>query len=270
MRRRPFDPPAGFWFNGKQYQPRADLERARNANAVWDNFNIGGTGSLQPNGPTGSFTLVFDEEFTGTSLNLTKWSSEWHQNGGVQNNVTTTAANVSVSGGYLTLTLSDASTGASINTDPADLNDNASKVGFQFTTGVVEARCNFAGNGTLLYNWPAWWTTNNNWPTGGENDIAEVEAGCLRPCHIDADQNSVWGTPAGYFGGWHTYTLQRFSDHFQVWYDGVSLGTMTTYEDVATSPQYLLLNIGNWSGMSGPVQTGSAGALMVDYVRAWV
>src|SRR6185437_5650008 len=56
--------------------------------------------------PGGSWTLVFDDEFTGTSLDTTKWQPGWFGSSGItppvnsgspQNN----SAYVSVSGGYL-------------------------------------------------------------------------------------------------------------------------------------------------------------------------
>ena len=45
-----------------------------------------------------------------------------------------------------------------------------------FARGVLKrmhTRIYFPGDGTTIYNWPAWWTTGLAWPGNGENDIAE-------------------------------------------------------------------------------------------------
>ncbi len=93
------------------------------------------SGWPQPNGPTGSFTLVFDDEFSGTTLNSAYWNDTAVAWGNSLNGVTTLASNVSVNNG-LTLTLSDASHGACIYTDPG----GGANPGFTFNEGIVEAR----------------------------------------------------------------------------------------------------------------------------------
>ena len=86
------------------------------------------------------------------------------------------------------------------------------------------------------------------------------------------DNNSpggIGGENAGYVGGaYHIFTLQRTATNSIFWYDGVEIANIATSQNAATSPHYLVLNIGNNSN-GGPVMTGSAGALLVDYVRAW-
>ena len=60
---------------------------------------------------------MFDDEFNGTALDTSKWSSSWF-GGGVMNNTSTSPANVSVANGILTLTLSSTSVGALVSTNP--------------------------------------------------------------------------------------------------------------------------------------------------------
>ena len=221
-----------------------------------------GTPTMQPTGVPGNWTMTFDDEFNGTTLDTTKWNTSWFK-GGTMNGVTTLPANATVGNGYLTLTMSDTTHGALISTDPAE----GANPGFQFTTGIVESRIYFPGNGTQVYNWGAWWTTGHNWPTTGENDIAETLGGRVQAHHIDATGNPSGGN-AGYVGGaWHVFTLQRFTDHVVFYYDGVQVGSVTTHENVANSPQFPILNIGR--GQGSPTMTGAPGAMLVDYVRAW-
>ncbi|OBI55495.1 PE domain-containing protein [Mycobacterium sp. E787] len=217
----------------------------------------------QPTGVPGNWTMTFDDEFNGTTLDTTKWNTSWLYNGGTMNGVNTVPSDVTVGNGYLTLTLSDATHGGLISTDVTQ----GAHPGFQFTTGVVEARIFFPGNGSQVYNWGAWWTVGHNWPTNGENDIAETLHGLVQAHHIDATGNPSGGN-AGYMGGsWHVFTMQRFTDHVVYYYDGVQVGSVITHENVASSPQFLVLNVGQ--GQGSPTMTGAPGAMLVDYVRAW-
>lgn len=222
----------------------------------------------QPSGPAGAWAKIFEDTFSGSSLDLTRWSN---MDGATMNNTTTLASNIAVTGGELILTLSDATHGACISSAPAD---GAGANGFLLGTNMVaEARVYFPGNGTNLYNWPAWWTSGPDWPTNGENDIAEV----LGEPGGELTVNYHYGTadspqtanqrpnPTGYWGGaYHVYTLHRKTTTADVYWDGRLYHSYPTSD--AGGGQSLLLNVGSGSG---PTQTGSAGALRVDYVRAW-
>ena len=161
------------------------------------------------------------------------------------------------------LTLSSASVGALISANP----HQGANPGYQFTTGVVEARISFPGNDYKVYNWGAWWCDGKSWPTNGENDIAETLNGLVQTHHIDSNGNPGAGGH-GYMGGaWHIFTMQRTLSNVTFWYDGAQIGPIATHENVASSPQYLILNIG--VGQGDTTMTGAAGAMLVDYVRAW-
>jgi Glycosyl hydrolases family 16 len=228
----------------------------------------------QPVGPTGqTYNLVFRDEFDGSSLDLTKWSDSW-VNGGKQNNVPTSAANVAVSGGNVTLTLTGTPgnyVGASINTDPLQ-NWTGSKVGFTFTTGVTEWRVKFPGDGTTLYNWSGAWQPTD--PYLGEIDSVETMGTAQGHYHPASDVNpNLRLYDAGYLDGWHTYTMQRTATNILMWIDGrlVSNYPVAGNPDVqggypVTTPQYLVANIGIGDT---PSQTGPAGAVVIDYIRVW-
>ncbi|MGZ6615946.1 MAG: hypothetical protein ACXVFQ_16125, partial [Solirubrobacteraceae bacterium] len=66
----------------------------------------------------GNWTLKWNDEFNGAGLNTAQWEGSWF-NGGSMNNVATSAGNVSEGNGYVTLALSDPSTGALIHTTQA-------------------------------------------------------------------------------------------------------------------------------------------------------
>src|ERR1700722_12856317 len=78
----------------------------------------GSSSSMQPVGVSGSWTLAFDDEFNGTSLNANNWAAVADGGESMENNVQVSASNVSVSGGDLILTLSSSSLGANVTSDP--------------------------------------------------------------------------------------------------------------------------------------------------------
>ncbi|HEX8227678.1 MAG TPA: hypothetical protein VF572_07460, partial [Candidatus Saccharimonadales bacterium] len=69
------------------------------------------SGPLQPLGIPGTWNIRFQDEFNGTTLDTSKWTT---LDGWSMNNVTTHTANVSVSGGSAILTLASSTSGAEI------------------------------------------------------------------------------------------------------------------------------------------------------------
>jgi hypothetical protein len=215
-----------------------------------------------PLGVPGNWTLAFEDTFDGTALDLNKWSSSWF-NGGTMNKVKTSPANVAVTDGNLVLTLSDSATGALVSTNPK----GGAKTGYQFTTGYVEARIWFPGNGTAnsCYNWPAWWTDGQSWPGNGEHDIAEVLGGQMTVnYHSASGAHNQGAVPGVWNNGWHVYGLWRKGSTAEVYYDGKLVKSYPT--DDGNAPQYLILNVGNGGS---PNVYGAASQVRVDYVRAW-
>ncbi|HEX9085944.1 MAG TPA: glycoside hydrolase family 16 protein [Arthrobacter sp.] len=219
------------------------------------------TGSaLMPLGVPGAWSQTFSDDFNGTALDTSKWSSSWF-GGGTMNKVKTSAANVSVGGGNLSLKLSDAGTGSLVSSNPKD----AATTGYEFRTGYTEARISFPGNGTVLHNWPAWWTTGQSWPATGENDIAEVLTGKMTSNYHSGSGTHNQGTIPGSWGNeYHTYGLWRKANLSEVYVDGVKVKSFAT--DDGNAAQYLVLNVGK-AGTS--TAYGPASEMKVDYVRAW-
>lgn len=217
-----------------------------------------------PNGPPGSWALVFQDEFTGTALDTTKWYSTWFNVGGKMNNVHTAASNVTVSHGVARLQLSSNTTGALIHTYPYNNSGRfAARVG-----DYVEARLWFPGNGTAIYNWSAWWiNSTDEYPAGGEHDVAEVLAGKVKVVYHDKDKKGLPSlAPPGYWGNkWHTFGVHRKTESADVYWDGNIVRSYQTNDD--GRPLDLILNIGVRDG--SPTKLGEEGAMRIDYVRAW-
>ena len=204
------------------------------------------------------WTLAFDDEFNGTSIDLTKWSVN---EGRQMNNVTLHGSNVAVAGGNLVLTLASSSSGGGVSSGATD---GAGSGAYMLPVGgYVEARVNFPGSGTTIYNWPAWWISGVNWPADGENDIAEGLGQLTENYH-----SSSGAANHGPFGGtwssaFHVYGLYRKASSAVAYWDGKLVVEYATNDTGA--PESLLANVG--SGNTGVYGAGSQ--VHVDYVRAW-
>ena len=212
-------------------------------------------GALVPVGVPGTWAISFDDEFPGSAVDTSKW---YVSVGDSMNNVTTSASNVWVTGGYLYIQLSSSSSGGMIVSQP-----------YAFPVGsCIEARVKFAGSGTNIYNWPAWWVSGPSWPAAGEIDIAEgAQAGNLTINYHSPSgaHNGPDPGPSGtWAGGFHTYSVVRNSNSFNTYYDGVNVYNYSPTDDNGAAQQ-VLLNVGSY----GTVYTGASSYLVCDYVRAW-
>lgn len=224
----------------------------------------GGPVPTVPAGTVVPTSLVFDDEFDGTTVDMSKWtiSDGWNLN-----NLTTRAYNTSVSGGLLRLQLSNPDgtvTGAAVET----LYD----VGrYQFAVGdFLEARVLFPGDGTSvqdIYNWPAAWTSGPNWPAAGEHDYAEGLGGDLTVNYHSPTINQQYPvTPTCCWGNsFHIFGIYRGANFADVYWDGVRQAHYTTADNGLAED--VILNVGR-SNTRTPI-LGDAGVVKVDYIRAW-
>ncbi|WP_457946451.1 glycoside hydrolase family 16 protein [Pseudarthrobacter sp. alpha12b] len=217
-----------------------------------------------PLGPPGQWQLVLDEEFN--SLNTALWTPYWFRDchpGSTKNGVKTCSSNVKVENGNAVLQLSDSESGALLSTNPKD--GVKGHVGFQYTTGYVEARIYFPGTCSGgIYNWPAWWTTGQKFPSSGEVDIAEPLAGNMTTVYHSSGGDSGKGILGCWAGGYHTYGVHRKAGVNDIYYDGRRVSSYSTQD--GNAPHYLILNV----GLNPDQRTfGGAGAIKVDWVRAW-
>ena len=228
--------------------------------------------STQPVGdPLGrTWTQIFDDEFNGTSIDTSRWAKlTWGLN-----NVTGTPADCTESGGYAVLALPGNGTGCDLASAPgygAGANGYTLPIG-----GYVEARVWFPGPGSTptstIDNWPAVWALGVNpggsGEPGGEIDFAEA-LGHLQINYHSSTANVAVATPAGNWGNsWHVYGVYRGATEDQVFWDGTLVGTVATADNGA--PETIILTSGSANACCGaPVQTGAAGNVLVDWVRAW-
>jgi len=204
-----------------------------------------------PNGVTGSWSLIFDDEFNGTSINTSSWNT--HDGWANQNNVTDRASNVTEVGGDAILTLASRTSGAAIE----------SKVATLGVGEYAEARVDFAGGGTSIYNWPAWWTSGANWPAAGENDIAEGLGTLTVNYHSPTGAHNQGTVPGTWAGGFHTYGIYRTASKAYVYWDGRLVKSYSTNDN--QQPENLIFTM----GAANTLAYGTSGRMLVDYVRVW-
>ena len=224
-----------------------------------------------PVGVRGDWTLKFDDEFNGTSLNTAKWSTGWHGSGitrpaNTMEDDCDDPAEVSEGGGALSLSLVQQSEDCG-DTEPYAAGLVSTMGKFSFTYGFIQARVwlpEVPGNPGDVANWPGVWTDGQNWPEDGEIDIAEGLNGqaCAHFHGPDNPKGVKVGCPSGnYTNGWHTFAANWEPGSVTYYYDGVDIGSVTS--GVTSAPMFIILQNAAGGDLSAPA------TMKVDYMRVW-
>ena len=253
-----------------------------------DPYSGNDSGYVTPTSYPG-YTLVWNEEFDGTSLNSADWNYETGGHGWGNNelqNYRNDPSNIRIENGRMIITARKEQFGGNAYTS-ARLTTQGKK---EFQFGRIDIRAKLPkGQGI----WPALWMLGSNistvgWPACGETDIMEL---------IGHEPHKVHGTthwgPQGSNTSTDrtgTYTLQQgdFSDAYHVFsiiwvqdnirfyvddqlYHTVSISHVNPATYRHNAPFFFIANVavgGNWPG-SPDATTVFPQSMYVDYIRVF-
>jgi beta-glucanase (GH16 family) len=234
--------------------------------------------SARPIGIPGHWPrLIFDDEFSGTSLDRHQWSPNWYgaTDATITDNVNpdlaincNDPAQVTVGRGHLDLTAAKRTCNTNDGLAYPYASGLVSTYGkFQFRYGAMEARIRMPGTRSKVDNWPAWWADGTGtWPTTGEIDVVEGLGSSM--CWHFHYSGGAPGGCTSVFGdatGWHTYAADWEPGSITYYYDGVRVGQIEA--GVTSAPMYLVL----FQQVRASIRRSVTGreAMQVDYVRVW-
>ncbi len=220
--------------------------------------------------PSPTSTLVWSDEFSGTTVNSKTWWVYPRGNGNDQL-ATCKASNVTLNGqGRLVITANKTSSGYT----SGELASNLS-----LTCATLEASIEIpAGQGL----WPAFWALGSDydsvgWPACGELDAMEnlgnnthVVYGSVHAPNYDVTTPVTRATDLS--SGFHTYSVTWTPYLVQMALDGtVYASYMPNMSTIFGRPFYVILNLavgGSWPGNPNS-STRFPASMVVDWVRAY-
>lgn len=212
--------------------------------------------------------LIFADEFDRPSIDTAKWSTGWFGSGvtgpvGAGEQACYDPAQVRLTSAQsLSISLIRKTQQCAGRQRPWTTGLLTTNGKFNFTYGIAEARIYLpTGSAGKPVNWPAFWTTGQNWPHDGENDIMEGLGGAVGP-HFHSTRGGPGFTVPGSWGGWHTFDSLWQPGSVTYYYDGKRVGSIT--EGITGKPMYLILGFG--PSDSSPTVPAT---MLVDYVRVW-
>jgi len=229
--------------------------------------------------PPANYTLIWSDEFNGTSIDTTKWTFETGNPNVNNEREYYQAANATETNGNLVITAKKETVGNFLYTS-ARMN-TLNKVSAQY--GRIEARIKLPlGQGL----WPAFWMMGTNitavsWPQCGEMDIME---------HINAN-NTIYGTmhwnvngPVQYgltttvtnLDDYHIYAIDWDANSIRWYVDNTLYCTGNILNSVNNTgafhlPFFILLNMAVGGDFPGQTidESKLPASMYVDYVRVY-
>ena len=253
------------------------------------NFTTDNTGFSTPLTYPG-YTLKWNDEFSGTTLDANTWNYELGNGSGGWGNheleyYTNSTKNTFVSNGNLIIEARKEAIGG-FNYSSSRLTTQDKK---SFTFGRIDIRAKLPkGKGV----WPALWMLGNNintvgWPTGGEIDIMELlghePSKMYSTLHYGASVathgssgNSYTLNGSSFYDQFHVFSMEWKQDQLKLYVDN-NLFLTVNKSDVGSNPYpfnapfFFIFNVavgGDWPG-SPDANTTFPQRMIVDYIRVF-
>jgi beta-glucanase (GH16 family) len=247
------------------------------------------------------YSLVFNDEFNGSTLNRQKWFTRYIYNGGGSDHLNDERQhyrdndNHVLKDGVLSLVA------RKVSSKYDGYESGMIRSDFTMTYGYLEARVKMPGGKGV---WAAFWLNSDvssqgrlNWPpefdifefvyNGVEDKLNMLHSNVVRQTkdtqvpltYNDAAFNTNFNdyiAPFNFNDGFHTVGTEWTPDGVTVYVDGLKLYSRKytwTYSDgVAAGPAHILLNLaigGSWAGRHGIDDSAFPQALQIDWVRAY-
>jgi beta-glucanase (GH16 family) len=235
-----------------------------------------GQPSLAPDVEDGTWTLAFNDDFSGDTIDLSKWTRAfpWGSTTRTTPNLTYRPGNVIVSDGSLALRALD----VPYENRPFTSGIVSSAGNFDFTYGYVEMRAKLpAGQGL----WPAFWLlpASGAWPPeidvmenlGSSPNIQRMHYHYVDGARRHRDDGDTWTGP-DFSADFHTFSVDWSPSAIRWYVDGVE--RRAAYRDastIANEPMYLVANLqigGSWPG-DPDRSTPFPADYQIDYVRVY-
>ena len=253
--------------------------------------------------PLEGYSLVWHDEFDGSSVNTSNWKFENWTKGWVNNELQYYVAGgefdgvqtACVADDILSITASKYNGSKKFSCNNSSYDISGQVISARMNTrsswkyGYMEARISLPkGKGT----WPAFWMMptdqSDGWPTCGEIDIMEevgVRANYTSSSVHTYSYNHTKGTQktkevytAGAEGSFQIYACEWTQDYIRFYTNGVK--TLEFTNDGKSNKNtwpfnkafYITLNLawgGDWGGMSGVDESALPCTMKVDYVRVF-
>lgn len=232
-----------------------------------------------------NWDLTFEDNFEGTSLDTSKWSTGYPWGNGHthigNHDAYCVAENVEITDGKLVITA---------EYDPThpqgSIPDSDHPSGHEYISGLITSNGKFttkygyiegsfqmpAATGT----WPAFWTLQSGWPP--EIDILEVPHDRYTHhyyFHYSTDTgNSAFGRsrtePVDLSAGFHTYAVEWNANEMKFYFDDQLKDSYWRPDEIAQAQyMYLLINlaVGGWAW--DPIPAEYPTTYECDWVRVW-
>jgi|KBSMisStaDraftv2_1062788.scaffolds.fasta_scaffold632710_1 beta-glucanase (GH16 family) len=222
----------------------------------------GATTTTTSRGPTAGRTLVFDDEFSGGSLDQRRWSKYFSAGDG--GNGLRRPSAISLDGsGHLVITarmINGTIVSGGMSANRNDIN------GYYEVCVRTDVDPTGTTSGVVLT-----WPQSGNWPTDGECDIYETgnAAGTRTPfysfVHYSSTNKQYWFRHKADASQWHMVGMDWTANAIKIYRDGVLVWTITDPAAIPDVAHHIALQL---DATATRTLTRTV-RMHVDYVRIW-